>query len=81
MKYLKSAYYDDVLFINAYLRKLDRASLRFEYEVKRESDGELLATGESVGTYTSISTGKIVRIPKERLVRLIEISKEDQIHG
>lgn len=81
VKYLKSAYYDDVLFINAYLRKLDRASLRFEYEVKRESDGELLATGESVGTYTSISTGKIVRLPKERLVRLIEISKEDQIHG
>lgn len=81
VQYIKSAYYDDTILVKTYLRNLDRVKLEFEYEVVRENTGELLARGRSVGTYTKISTGKIVRIEKERLEKLMEISKEDRIHG
>lgn len=80
VEYIKSAYYDDVVLVNTYLRHLDRAKLEFFYEVVRESTGELLARGRSVGTYTSVATGKIVRMPRERLEKLMDISKEDRIH-
>ena len=81
VKYIKSAVYDDVVLINAYLREVNRVKLVFEYEVFRESTGELLATGRSVGTYTKISTGKIARVPEERLHKLMEIAKEDRLDG
>lgn len=80
VEYIKSAYYDDVVLVNTYLRHLDRAKLEFFYEVVRESSGELLARGQSVGTYTAVATGKIVRMPRERLENLMDISKEDRIH-
>lgn len=80
VEYIKSAYYDDVVLVNTYLRHLDRAKLEFFYEVVRESTGELLARGQSVGTYTAVATGKIVRMPRERLEKLMDISKEDRIH-
>lgn len=81
VKYIKSAVYDDVVLVNAYLREVNRVKLVFEYEVFRESTGELLATGKSVGTYTKISTGKIARVPEERLHKLMEIAKEDRLDG
>lgn len=81
VKYIKSAVYDDVVLINAYLREVNRVKLVFEYEVFRESTGELLATGKSVGTYTKISTGKIARVPEERLHKLMDIAKEDRLDG
>ena len=45
VKYLKSACYDDTLLIRTYLRCVDRVRLDFDYEVVRESTGELLTTG------------------------------------
>ena len=53
----------------------------FEYEVLRENTNELLATGQSVGTYTKISTRKIVRIPEERLKKLMDMAEEDRTDG
>lgn len=62
VKYMKSAVYDDIVLVRAYLREVNRVKLVFEYEVLRENTNELLAMGQSVGTYTKISTGKIVRL-------------------
>ena len=72
VKYMKSAVYDDIVLVRAYLREVNRVKLVFEYEVLRENTNELLAMGQSVGTYTKISTGKIVRIPEERLKKLMD---------
>ena len=60
---------------------MNRVKLVFEYEVLRENTNELLATGQSVGTYTKISTGKIVRIPEERLKKLMDMAEEDRTDG
>ena len=81
VKYMKSAHYDDIILVKTYLREVDRAKLVFEYEVVREDAGEILTTGRTVGTYTKMDTGKIARMPAERLSKLMEISKEDRKNG
>lgn len=78
VKYIESARFDDIVEVRTYLRKVDRASLGVEYELVRQSDGKLLATASSLNTYTDMKTGKICRLAKERLARLIDISKEDR---
>lgn len=81
VKYMKSAHYDDIILVKTYLQEVDRAKLVFEYEVVREDTGEILTTGRTVGTYTKMETGKIARMPAERLSKLMEISKEDRKNG
>lgn len=44
-KFLKGATYGDTVLVYAKLEKLGVASCQFSYTVKREEDGELLATG------------------------------------
>lgn len=78
VKYHQSARYDEVLLIKTYLRKVDRARLVFEYEVVSEKSGALLTTGHTVNTYTDMHTGRIVRLPKEKLTALIDLSKGDR---
>lgn len=81
VKYLKSACYDDTLLIRTYLRRVDRVRLDFDYEVVRESTGELLTTGHTVNTYTHMKTGRIARLPKEKIEGLVKLSEGDRING
>lgn len=46
--YKRPAKYDDLLIIDVHLAELRRASMRFEYEVRCEADGLVLATGHTV---------------------------------
>jgi acyl-CoA thioester hydrolase len=46
-RYLSPARYDDEVRIETGVRELKRASVRFAYHVRRESDGALLAEGET----------------------------------
>ena len=55
-----------------------RARLDFEYEVVREKTGEVLTTGKSTNTYTDMNTGRIVRLPAERLEKLVSLSEGDR---
>lgn len=81
VKYHKPARYDDILVVKAYLRRLDRARFDFDYEIINEKTGDLLITGNTVNTYTDRKTGRIVRLPKERLEKLFELSEEDRKNG
>lgn len=81
VKYHQPAVYDDVLAIETRLTHVDRASLVFTYTAKRESTGEVLATGRTVNTYTHMDTGRIARLPKEKIAYLVEISKGDRENG
>lgn len=78
LKYLQSARFDDVVEVRTYLRKVDRASLAVDYELVRQSDGALLVTASSLSTYSDRTTGKIRRLPKERLEKLLALSAEDR---
>ena len=46
-RYLKSARYDEVLRIRTSIAETRSRTLKFAYEIWRESDGQLLATGET----------------------------------
>lgn len=63
-KYVASARFDDWLLIKAKLDELSRAKMVFSYEIVRESDGLLLATGRTQNVFTD-SKGKIIRLPAE----------------
>lgn len=62
--YKASAKYDDVLVIRATVTELRRASLAFEYQIRREADGTLLATGRTVHACVG-RDGKPTRIPEK----------------
>ena len=46
-RYKAPAYYDDVLIVRTHITELRRRSLRFGYEIVRESDGVVIAEGET----------------------------------
>ena len=83
MRYMASAHYDDLVTVKTYLIHIDRAKILFAYDVVRKADDTLLAKGESTGTFTSMETGRIMRIPKDFIVDLAEMSKKDKeaYHG
>lgn len=62
--YKRPARYDDELSILAGLTLVGAASARFEYEVRRRPDGELLVSGHTIHACINAS-GKVVRIPQE----------------
>ena len=78
VKYHQSAHYDEVLLVKTYLRRVDRARLDIDYEVVSEKTGMLLTTGHTVNTYTDMESGRIRRLPKDKLEELARISEEDR---
>jgi acyl-CoA thioester hydrolase len=71
-RYLRPARYDDVMTVRTRLGAITPATLAFEYEVVRKSDGELLARGTSVHAALD-RTGRPRRIPNE-IRRLLGIT-------
>lgn len=67
--YKRPAKYDEVLIVDVHLAELRRASMRFEYAVRRELDGVVLATGHTVHACVGAS-GKPTGLP-ESLVKLL----------
>ncbi len=68
--YKRPAKYDDLIVIDVHLAELKRASLRFEYEVRREADGQVLATGHTVHACVG-RTGKPTGLP-EALLKILK---------
>jgi len=71
-RYRAPAKYDDVIVIEVRLAELRRASLRFEYVVRRERDREELASGHTVHACVGPG-GKPTGLPPE-VVRLLSAS-------
>lgn len=68
-RYRAPAKYDDVIVIEVRLAELKRASLRFEYVVRREADRLELATGHTVHACVGPG-GKPAGLPAD-VVRLL----------
>src|SRR5712672_1981317 len=56
------AYYDDVLSVRTHITELRRRSLRFGYEIVRESDGTVIAEGET-GHVVTDASGRVRTFP------------------
>lgn len=66
-RYKDSAFYDDQILIRTSILRLRRTLIEFGYDVLREPDGKLLATGASTHLVTD-STGRRKALADEYLV-------------
>lgn len=78
IKYIKSAYNDDLIRIDIYLRKIDRVKMIFAYKIYNDITDELLSEARTVGANSSIETGKLIRLSEAKIQKLKEISKGDR---
>ena len=78
IKYIKSAYNDDLIRIDIYLRKIDRVKMIFEYKIYNDITDVLLSEARTVGANSSIETGKLIRLSEAKIQKLKEISKGDR---
>lgn len=69
INYKNSARYDDVLKVKTKLKKMPKASIEFDYEL-RNNDDELLATGNTILAFIDAKRNKPTRCPKYLLDKL-----------
>src|SRR5215831_20235855 len=62
-RYKAPAYYDDVLVVRTHITELRRRSLRFGYEIVRESDMTVIAEGET-GHVVTDGNGRVRSLPQ-----------------
>jgi len=61
-QYFAPARFDDVILIETTLEHMSKAQMTFSYRLVRESDGELVATGQSKNAFSNRHTGRIIRL-------------------
>lgn len=69
-KYKASARFDDMIVIETTPTALTKVKMAFTYKAYRESDGELLVEGFTQNLFTSMDTGKIIKIPEKYYLKL-----------
>lgn len=77
VRYKSPAFYEDVLTVRTQVAEVRSRSIRFIYEIVRESDGTLLAEGETLHLVTD-ENKKVKQIPdvyRERLLVAIDLEE------
>jgi acyl-CoA thioester hydrolase len=64
IKYIKPAYYDDILTIQTKISKMPKTRMYFEYETYNEA-GELLNIASTTLVFVDEKTGKPTKPPKD----------------
>ena len=76
VRYKEPAYYDDEIVVRTGLKRMSASLLHFSYEVFREGDGALLATGESMHI---VVDNKLVRTSlPEKYIKAFKEHKQNQ---
>ena len=70
--YRAPARYDDVLVVKVWIEHLKRASLRFQYEVRREGDPAVLVEGHTVHACIN-REGRPTAMPEALVRRLVPV--------
>lgn len=63
IRYRNPAFYDDVLLVYVWVAELKRAQVSFEYEVWRESDGVVVATGRTAHVCFDRARERLAALP------------------
>jgi acyl-CoA thioester hydrolase len=79
-RYKAPAYYDDVLRVRTHITELRRRSLRFGYEIIRESDGTVIAEGET-GHVVTDANGRVRSMPPGFAELLLAPPTDTDIEG
>ena len=64
-RYFLPAYYEDELTVETWVSKITAARIVFEYSVKRDKDGKLLALGRTHHGFVSSVTFRPINMKKE----------------
>jgi acyl-CoA thioester hydrolase len=75
-RYLKPAFYDDVLLLGTTFHFSGPARLRFDYEITRISDSEVLATGYTV--HACVDRERRVLKPPPALLHLLKANAQEK---
>jgi acyl-CoA thioester hydrolase len=70
IKYIKPAYYDDILTIQTKISKMPKTRMYFEYETYNEA-GELLNIASTTLVFVDEKTGKPTKPPKDLVDSII----------
>lgn len=65
--YRRSAVYDDILHVKASLNEAPSMKIIIDYEISRNNDPEILATGQTVHAFLNAQSGRPIRPPQEYL--------------
>lgn len=76
-KYLRPAFYDDLLEIRVLIKEMPGIRIRFEYEIFRES-GELIHTGHTLLAFVSVATRKLTSPPESVIEALSGFFKKSE---
>jgi acyl-CoA thioester hydrolase len=73
IRYIKPAFYDDILTIETNLKELPSVRITFEYKIFN-SLNELLTTAVTTLIFVNTSTGKPMRCPQEIVEKVLKAS-------
>jgi acyl-CoA thioester hydrolase len=77
-RYKSPAYYEDILTIRTQVAEVRSRSIRFIYEIVRDSDGTLLAEGETLHLVTD--DNKKVKLIPDRYRELLLVNEVEDVH-
>lgn len=77
IKYLQSAYYDDILEIHALVKELYTPKVHIQYVIKKKGTNEIVAEGFTTHLFIKKDTKKAVRPPKVYVDALAPYFKND----
>ena len=68
-RFIKSAYYDELLTVTTTISEIPKSRIKFEFELKNEA-GEIINTANLSCAFTNSKTSKPTRVPKILLEKL-----------
>ncbi len=75
VRYRQPAYFDDLLLVSTHATNLGGARFTFVYDVQREADGALVASGHTVHACVDAQSLRPIRLPgwlRDDLLRLAQ---------
>lgn len=69
-KYFQPACFDDELEIETTALALTKVMAEFKYKIRLKGDEKILVSGQSKNVFTSMETGKIIRLPEKYFLKL-----------
>lgn len=69
-KYFQPARFDDELELETNPLTLTKVKMEFNYKIRRRGEEKILVSGYSQNVFTSMETGKIIRLPDKYFLKL-----------
>ncbi len=81
LKYINAARYDDLLNITASINNIDTAKIIIKYEIRRNSNNDLIATGFTNHVFMMLEKQKATRPPKFYVEKLQPFFEKETVPG